>query len=464
MRYDGSRGGEKSWDDESEDEETVDEFKSEYREVLTRCRLSKIENHRVVDNIWNETGSVKCRCCSFWPCTEKKQMIVESVCTDFQRMTQEERRYRIKYLWFRVRCVYNMMRFVIVLKTNLKNGEDDRENETNLEMLMEDEEFEQVNKLCGFITWASFIFVWRLLMSFVHWFNLISTPLLLLWPELFLSPSYSLWLNEFCFLLNMVTKCFTKKPKSAATDNYDIFVDYFKSNFILDLIATVPNMFSGMNIVFAPLKLVRIYEIDQLHYTFTHIMYCVKHDKSQSEKNDIEFAFSTICKIFILLHYLCIIWIYIGGAAFLEYEEGHKPWQYADDDFHGMSNYQLYVFSTYWVFTVITTVGYGDYTAGTTLEYQFSVFLQIFGLVTFTAIQITVTRVVNSKYSFRHYIKEREDQIDFWLHKTERRSQPYHYPSELYLTLMNTAKASIKNDFNMIIEEYGFWEKCTAKD
>ena len=42
----------------------------------------------------------------------------------------------------------------------------------------------------------------------------------------------------------------------------------------------------------------------------------------------------------------------------------------------------------------------------------------------------------------------------------EKRSAPYHYPSELYLHLKKVANASIQNDFNMIIEEYGFWEKC----
>lgn len=40
---------------------------------------------------------------------------------------------------------------------------------------------------------------------------------------------------------------------------------------------------------------------------------------------------------------------------------------------------------------------------------------------------------------------------------------PYHMPSEMFMLLRKTAFDSIKNDFNMIIEEYGFWEKCPAK-
>ena len=61
-----------------------------------------------------------------------------------------------------------------------------------------------------------------------------------------------------------------------------------------------------------------------------------------------------------------------------------------------MGHYELYVFSTYWVFTVITTVGYGDYSGGTTLEYEFSMCLQFLGMVVFTMMSSTVNRVVRS--------------------------------------------------------------------
>ena len=105
-----------------------------------------------------------------------------------------------------------------------------------------------------------------------------------------------------------------------------------------------------------------------------------------------------------MLHYLSCLWIYIGGEAFLDHEPDHLPWQFANRDFEGMSRYQLYVFSTYWVFTVITTVGYGDYSGGTTLEYQVTLFYEGFGLVVFTLLQLTVTRVVSSSYEYKGYI------------------------------------------------------------
>lgn len=113
------------------------------------------------------------------------------------------------------------------------------------------------------------IFLWLNIMSFVHWVNLLAVPITMLWPHLFPSPSYSLWMIELAFILDIVRKGFTKKPKSLAVDNYDIFVEYIKSNLIIDLFSSVPNTFSGMNNRFTFLKVIRMYEIDMLYYTLT---------------------------------------------------------------------------------------------------------------------------------------------------------------------------------------------------
>ena len=72
---------------------------------------------------------------------------------------------------------------------------------------------------------------------------------------------------------------------------------------------------------------------------------------------------------------------------------------------------------------------------------------------------MVVTRVVDSKYHFHHYIDQKEAEIDMWLLRMENSTKPYHYPGALFKTLRQTALNSIKNDYNMIVEEYGFWDK-----
>ena len=41
-----------------------------------------------------------------------------NVYVDFANMTPDEKSYRVKYLWFRVRTVYNMIKFIVILRLN----------------------------------------------------------------------------------------------------------------------------------------------------------------------------------------------------------------------------------------------------------------------------------------------------------------------------------------------------------
>ena len=63
-----------------------------------------------------------------------------------------------------------------------------------------------------------------------------------------------------------------------------------------------------------------------------------------------------------------------------------------DHDFAEYNNFQEYVFSLYWVFQSITTVGYGDYNSKRSIEYMFTMVLEFLG-VTFFSIMTARMRV-----------------------------------------------------------------------
>ena len=56
------------------------------------------------------------------------------------------------------------------------------------------------------------------------------------------------------------------RKKNANMDLFDISIAYLKSNFIFDLLATLPQVASGLSPKFMPLKLIRIYNLGLLHY------------------------------------------------------------------------------------------------------------------------------------------------------------------------------------------------------
>ena len=181
--------------------------------------------------------------------------------------------------------------------------------------------------------------IWLCYMSVIHWLNILSTPIAIIWANKFVSPNYFLWVIEVTFLIDILRKCFIKKPKSVASDVYEVFVEYVQSNLILDLISVLPQVLSGLDSKYLWFKIVRIYEIDMLHFALSKIMRRIYHIQSDSEKNDKEYAFGVISKILVILHCLSCLWIHVGSESYLDSEEGYLPWQYANDDFDGYNNY-----------------------------------------------------------------------------------------------------------------------------
>lgn len=52
------------------------------------------------------------------------------------------------------------------------------------------------------------------------------------------------------------------------------------------------------------------------------------------------------------------------------------------------------------MFTVVTTVGYGDFSGGTKIEYLISLYLEYFGLILFSIIIFQVGKFLNENFDF----------------------------------------------------------------
>ncbi len=70
-------------------------------------------------------------------------------------------------------------------------------------------------------------------------------------------------------------------------------------------------------------------------------------------------------------------WLYVNDFDFIDYETLTIS-----------NDAATYVFSVYWCFTVMTTVGYGDYSGGTTREYLVSLLFEFVGFC-FNAVLIS---------------------------------------------------------------------------
>lgn len=159
---------------------------------------------------------------------------------------------------------------------------------------------------------------------------------------------------------------------------------------ILDVTATLPQVASLLSYNAVILKVLRLYQLWLLHYPVELALNVYLSNRDKTYIYALVYAFATFCQIMILLHFLACFWIYLGSESFLDFEDGHEPWLLANADFKGMSRPQLILFSTYWVCTVITCVGYGDYTGSTSVEYLFSLGIELFGFIIFAVLRISI--------------------------------------------------------------------------
>lgn len=175
---------------------------------------------------------------------------------------------------------------------------------------------------------------------------------------------------------------------------------------------------------------------------------------------------------FVMLAHLCAcLWIYSGFIDRNEVEAARESWVYVND-LHGndeegnpylKDSAALYVFSLYWVFTTLTTVGYGDYSAGTTAEYLIVVVFEFIGFC-YNAVLISImSSFFASEATFQDLLDSRLDQMDLWMKRIERSYKPYYMPPELAKRIQETVQEAFRSDYNLIVEEYQLYQQLTPK-
>jgi hypothetical protein len=170
-------------------------------------------------------------------------------------------------------------------------------------------------------------------------------------------------------------------------------------------------------------------------------------------------------------HLMGCIWLYLGGQydckinplepQNMDTEENLIPgcvpsWIYKND-FEKKSYHTQYIFAFYWIFEVITTVGYGDYSGASSEEYVFSIILEFLGLTFFSFLMGSINGIFNTTDSFEDLIEEKLDSLDMWIKKIEKSNKPYHIQPTLYNDIRKYVEMAFLYDFNLVIEEFEFY-------
>lgn len=178
-----------------------------------------------------------------------------------------------------------------------------------------------------------------------------------------------------------------------------------------------------------------------------------------------------LCQIFVFIlvlgHFMANMWIILGGLD----DEGCSTWICANDMPPPYGNvYTLWATAFYWIFEVISTAGYGDFSYSSNYEYLFAIVIEFTG-VTFNAILVgTVSGVFDGELDFGVLMSDKMDQLMLWVKKIENCNKYIETEAtdkslepRLYGDISRFIEEAFLYDFNLIVEEFDMYQKLTPK-
>jgi hypothetical protein len=213
---------------------------------------------------------------------------------------------------------------------------------------------------------SSFYKFWNILVTIILQIELFCIPFVLITQGTLLKYAPLFRTLDFLWLGNMLIQLQTVRPENPSTNPIKVAAIYIKSEFLLDLVATVPAAILSKSHLVYPLRFLHIHEISKSRYLLS-TTYTMLFPNSRINRINLHSIISFGYLALLIVHYMVFVWIWIGDKYLLN-DNIFKPWKFRTSN---LSN-RLYATVFYYVVQIWTTAGYGDMLVGTTVEYLVS--------------------------------------------------------------------------------------------
>lgn len=330
------------------------------------------------------------------------------------------------------------------------------------------------------------MFLWNIVFSFLVLTNFIYSPFVQAFPGLKVKyPETVLQFETTIEILWLLHIIFTSVKASA---EYKIFTvreslkRYLLPMGMLDILATGFSLYMMMTPPEDPetLKTLNKYSAVVLFIRFLHfgsmfypILHYIRNHTNMNRKRQaqIQNVIQTFTFMLFLAHILACYLVIIGTDpnsdldAELWVANNQGLWLNDADIEAGATItrkenlVQIYVFSYYWIWEVITTVGYGDRSVtNNKSDISFTLLIEFFGVIMQAILINTMTDFVAGDYSFGALVNEKLEPLQLWIQKIQVSNKPYYMNPKLYKKIVQNVEDAFFFDHNMIIEEFSFYQ------
>jgi hypothetical protein len=75
----------------------------------------------------------------------------------------------------------------------------------------------------------------------------------------------------------------------------------------------------------------------------------------------------------------------------------------------------------------------------------------------------TITTIFTVSDSFESMVETKLDNLDLWIRKIEKSNKPYYIQPVLYKEIRTYVEYAFRYDFNLVCEEFDFYNELTPK-
>ena len=191
------------------------------------------------------------------------------------------------------------------------------------------------------------------------------------------------------------------------------------------------------------LKFLRFAHIYEMFDPFNKLINCCCASKKAKQRDDLYQLIIVFSAALLFGHIAACMWIALGTAdnGWLTQLKTYDLDDGGDPNFNLYGPEEVYVFSMDWVFTVLTTVGYGDYAGLNSTEFVFSIGLEFCGLTFFALLTGLIAPLVTPEKDYQGMLMEKTGDLDIWIKKLQQANSTicnYYLPPNLYLNISET--------------------------